>query len=58
MRNSKQERHQMKDKGDIKTTLVINQVHHKMYITFFIHQNVMFFYHAKQFKFCRAVMNK
>jgi hypothetical protein len=43
MRNSKQERHQMKDKGDIKTTLVINQVHHKMYITFFIHQNVMFF---------------
>jgi shikimate 5-dehydrogenase len=38
----KLKRHQMEDKQDIETSLVINQVHHKMYITFFIHQKFAF----------------
>jgi hypothetical protein len=43
MMNLKQERHQMEDKEDIQTSLIINQVHNKMYITFYIHQKVMVF---------------
>jgi hypothetical protein len=39
----KLKRHQMEDKQDIETSLVINQVHHKIYITFFIHQKFAFF---------------
>jgi hypothetical protein len=38
----KLKRHQMEDKQDIETSLVINQVHHKIYIIFFIHQKFAF----------------
>jgi hypothetical protein len=53
----KLKRHQMEDKQDIETSLVINQVHHKMYITFLFTKSLLF-YHGKQFEFCRPVVSK
>jgi hypothetical protein len=41
MRNLKQERHQMEVQEDIETSLV-NQVHHKVYITYLLTKKLSF----------------
>jgi hypothetical protein len=46
MINLKQERQQMEVQEDIETSLVMNQVRHKMYITFLLTKNCVF-YHGK-----------